>query len=465
MAPRRWSSATILPLIVSGYSQGRGRHDTNRAERLRMKETSSFAEPQAFLEKHPAIRHVDALCVDVCGTPRGKRYPADKLKSLYADGLQMPQSHFLLDVNGDNSDPVGRGYTDGDPDTTLYPVPGTLVPVPWVEGSLAQVVVSERPNITDRLQVDSRQVLARVAGKLAEIGLTPVMAVELEFYLFEREPDGEGRPQRAKLPNGLRLETTNTNSVSELEYLGAFLGDLEDFCRVQQIPASIVTSEMAAGQFEINLQHVASPLAAGDHAFLLRRVVQAAALRHGMRASFMSKPFLDVAGSGMHVHVSLADAKGVNQFDDGGDSGTALLRQAIGGLQQTMPETLAFFAPNTNAFRRFGPMQFVPLNRLWGYNNRAVAFRVPAGPSSARRIEHRVAGADANPHLVLAAILAGMHLGMRFDLTSAIKRLAGSELLAGYFDPAYLKAYAAVKINERARFLDYIARREYDWYL
>jgi glutamine synthetase len=206
-----------------------------------------------------------------------------------------------------------------------------------------------------------------------------------------------------------------------------------------------------------------------------------------MRASFMPKPFLDAAGSGMHVHVSLADATGANQFDDGGEDGSPLLRQAIGGLQQAMPDSLAFFAPTANAFRRFGPMQFVPLNRLWGYNNRAVAFRVPAGAAAARRIEHRVAGADANPHLVLAAILAGLHHGistkadpgkprrggagaaadpgLRFDLASALNRLSRSALLARYFDPAYLKAYAAVKTNERARFLDHIARREYDWYL
>jgi glutamine synthetase len=326
-----------------------------------------------------------------------------------------------------------------------------------------------------------------VAARLGELGLTPVMAVELEFYLFDREPDGEGRPQRARLPNGMRLKTTNTNSLAELEYLDAFLGDLEAFCRTQGIPASIVTSEMAASQFEINLQHVNSPVAAADHAVLLRRAVRAAAERHGMRASFMPKPFLDAAGSGMHVHASLTDAKGVNRFDDCGEAGSPLLRHAIGGLQQAMPDCLAFFAPNVNAFRRFGPMQFVPLNRFWGYNNRAVAFRVPAGPANARRIEHRVAGADANPHLVLAAILAGLHHGvatkadpgtprqggmtgeadpaMQFDLASALERLAGSELLARYFEPAYLKAYAAVKINERARFLDHIARREYDWYL
>src|SRR5579871_3205085 len=168
-----------------------------------MKETLSFADAEAFLQKHPAVRHVDALVVDICGTLRGKRYPAEKLKSLYGDGMQMPQSHYLLDVNGDNSDPVGRGFTDGDPDTTLYPVPGTLTLVPWAEG-IAQVLVSERPadHAAGQLIVDPRQILEKAAAKVSALGLVPVMAVELEFYLFDREPDEEGRPRRAKLPNG-----------------------------------------------------------------------------------------------------------------------------------------------------------------------------------------------------------------------------------------------------------------------
>ena len=205
-----------------------------------------------------------------------------------------------------------------------------------------------------------------------------------------------------------------------------------------------------------------------------------------MRASFMAKPFLDAAGSGMHVHVSIVDDRGRNMFDDGTPAGSAVLRQAIGGLHQAMPESQAIFAPSMNAFRRFGPGQFVPLNRFWGYNNRAVAFRVPAGPSTARRIEHRIAGADANPYLVLAAILAGIHhgiatsadpgeprqgnvvledAGVSFDLSTALDRLAKSVLLGRYIDPGYLQVYAEVKRGERARFLEHIARREYDWYL
>jgi glutamine synthetase len=188
----------------------------------------------------------------------------------------------------------------------------------------------------------------------------------------------------------------------------------------------------------------------------------------------------------MHVHVSLADTDGRNIFDDGTDAGSNLLRQAIGGLHQAMPDSQAIFAPSANAFRRFGPGQFVPLNRFWGYNNRAVAFRIPAGPAAARRIEHRVAGADANPYLVLAAILAGLHHGIEtkvdpgpprqghgvledpglsFDLLHALDRLAASTLLGRYIDPGYLRVYAEVKRAERARFVDHIGRREYEWYL
>lgn len=451
-----------------------------------MKDSADLAEPRLFRERHPGIRHVDALYVDICGRPRGKRCPIDKLASLFAEGVQSPQSHFLLDVNGDSSDPLGRGFSDGDPDTTLYAVPGTLAPVPWAREPLAQVLVGERPGARDGFFVDPRRILDTAARPLAELGLRPVIAVELEFHLFEPEPDAEGRPRLAQAAFGAAPATTNTNSVDELEALGAFLGDVEAFCRLQGVPASVISSEMAAGQFEINLQHVDQPLTAADHAFLLRRLIQAAARRHGMRASFMAKPFLDAPGSGMHVHVSLVDDRGTNIFDDGGPGGSAALRHAIGGLQRAMPDSLALFAGNINAFRRFGPGQFVPLGRSWGYNNRAVAFRVPAGPAEARRIEHRVAGADANPHLVLAAILAGIHHGiatkaeldeprsghavaedpeLSFELPASLDRLAASPLLGRYIDPGYLKVYAAVKRAERARFLDHIARREYEWYL
>ncbi len=205
-----------------------------------MKDIADFAEPRLFLERHPDIRYVDALYVDICGRPRGKRCPVDKLASLYAEGVQSPQSHFLLDTNGDSSDPVGRGFSDGDPDTTLYPVPGSLAAVPWASEPLAQLLIGERAGEREGFPVDPRQILAGAAGHLAELGLKPVMAVELEFYLFDLEPNSEGRPRLAAAPFGGGRTTTSTNSIEELEAIGGFLGEVESFCRLQQIPASVV---------------------------------------------------------------------------------------------------------------------------------------------------------------------------------------------------------------------------------
>jgi glutamine synthetase len=456
-------------------------------DRPAVNDSDSLAEARAFRARHPDIRHFDAFFIDIGGWPRGKRCPIEKLESVYGEGVQSPQSHFLLDVNGDTANPLGRGFSDGDPDTTLHPVPGSLAPVPWSKEPLAQLILTEGPEGREGVVVDPRQILRRAAEPLAELGLKPVMAVELEFILFEREPDAEGRPLLARAARTTRQVRTDTNSIAELQSLSGFFADVDAFCRAQDVPATMVSSEMGAGQFEINLQHVEDPLLGGDHAVLLRQAVQAAASAHGMRASFMAKPFLDLAGSGMHVHVSLVDRAHRNVFDDGGATGSNALRHAIGGLRDSLPDLFALFAANVNAFRRFGPMQFVPLNRHWGHNNRGVAFRVPAGPAHARRIEHRVAGADANPHLVLAGILSGLHHGLAnridpgapkstagddapdealaFDLPAALDRLETSALARRYIDPGYLAVYAEVKRRERARFLDFVSAREYDWYL
>src|SRR5256885_2013760 len=153
-------------------------------------------------------------------------------------------------------------------------------------------------------------------------------------------------------------------------------------------------------------------MTASDHAIFLRQIIKAAAANQNARASFMAKPYSDKSGSGQHVHLSLIDRAGRNVFDNGTPEGSERLRFAAGGLAALMPESMAFFAPNLNAYRRFQPDMFAPVNRRWGLNNRSAGLRVPVGPHEARRIEHRCAGADANPYLVLAAILAGVHHGI-----------------------------------------------------
>ena len=441
-----------------------------------------------LLAEHPDIGGLDAIFIDLCGIARGKRYPRSDMAKVIADGLQMPYTVYILDVTGESLDPCGYGFGDGDPDGTAIPVPGTLAPVPWAERPRAQVLMTMRDNAGAPSMVDPRNVAAKALERLAARGLSPTVAFELEFHLLEPDAAPSAPPQPAAAPvGGRRDDAGQVYSISGLDDFEPFFAAVEEAATRQGIPASAATKEYSPGQFEINLHHNSDALVAADQCALLRYLIQRVAARQGMRASFMSKPFLDRTGNGMHLHLSLIDKSGRNVFDDGSELGSESLRHAIGGLAATMPESMAIFAPNLNAFRRFGPNLFVPVTKSWGVNNRSLAFRIPTGPSAARRVEHRIAGADANPYLVLAAILAGIEHGLSegldpgptwsgnataepdpdipFNQPDALKRLAKASLLSQTIDPAYLELYAEAKRLELERFMADISPREYSWYL
>ena len=156
---------------------------------------------------------------------------------------------------------------------------------------------------------------------------------------------------------------------------------------MQRVPVSATSKEYAPGQFEANLRHQPNAVKASDHAIFLRQIVKAAAASQHLQATFMAKPYADRSGSGQHVHVSLVDKSGRNVFDNGTLEGGELLRHAAGGLAALMAESMAFFAPSVNSYRRFAPDMFAPVNRRWGVNNRSAGLRVPVGPE--RRTAHR----------------------------------------------------------------------------
>jgi glutamine synthetase len=445
-------------------------------------------EAQAFLAAHPQVRFIDAIFIDLCGILRGKRYPRGDLEKIFKDGFPIPYTTYLLDATGESLDPCGRGFSDGDPDGIARPVPGTLVPVPWSDKPLGQVLMTLDDEDGSPSPVDPRNQAAAAVERFKETGFAPVVAFELEFFLIDRERDGQGRPQAPINPaTGRRESETQVYGMAQLEAYSAFFEAVEQASRVQGIPASVASTEYAPGQFEINLRHVGDPLAAADHCALQRNIVKQVAGRQGMDATFMPKPFAATTGSGMHLHVSLLDSAGKNAFDDGSLAGNETLRHAIGGLGATLAEAMAIFAPNRNAYRRFGPNLFVPVSRSWATNNRSVAFRIPAGPGAGRRVEHRVAGADANPYLVLAAVLAGLQHGLEHRIDpgpmaegnagaeldpdlplaweAALDRLDQAEILPRYLDGEYLELYTATKREELKRFAAVIAPQEYDWYL
>jgi glutamine synthetase len=443
---------------------------------------------EAFRAANPGLENFDCLFVDLCGTIRGKRYPAEEGDKIFKSGLQIPFTLYLLDAKGATTDATGRGYGDGDPDGVAWPVLRTLTRTACVPARQAQVLMTLFDEKGQPYFAEPRNVLAQVLKRFADLGLTPTVAAELEFFLIDRVRTDRGAPQPPLIPGtAVRESSVSVYGMDDLDRYRAFLDEVMAGAKLQGVPATTASSEHAPGQFEINLDHQSDALLAADHAVFLKQVVRNAAKLHGMEATFVAKPYLDAPGSGLHIHVSLMDKDGRNVFDDGSAQGSAILRQAVGGLQAVMGEAMAVFAPNVNSYRRFVPNAFTPMNRRWGYNNRSTGIRIPAGPSTARRIEHRVSGADANPYLAIAAVLAGIHHGLanavepgspfegnaagftdptvQFNPDGALAAMEAGPIMASYFGSAYVDVYCAAKRVELARFRHHIPRAEYEWYL
>lgn len=446
------------------------------------KEISEFDE---WIAKYPTANYIDAFVNDLNNIVRGKRIPVAEAKKIWSEGLFMPSSLFCLDATGDDLNPCGKGISDGDPDGLWRPIPGTLCDVPWAKEKCGQVLLAHFESDGGISHVDPRAQLARLLDRYKEKGWMPVVALEMEFYLIDPKRDEKGRLRPSLSPaNGLPEASKQPYSIADLDLYNEFIRDVARAAKVQGVPASTAITEFSPGQFEINLLHQADPLSACDHAVLLKRIIQNIALHHGFKATFMAKPFPDCAGSGLHMHASLQDEKGRNIFASSAQEGAITLHHAIGGTMALMAESMAYFAPNGNSYRRYQPGAHVARQAGWAVNNRSVACRIPLGPPASRRIEHRLAGADANPYLALAALLAGMLHGLLHqiepgppltgDATNAIGlpttwwdslRIAreGKELKQ-YMGAAYHELYLQAKELEMQRFFAVPTAHEYDWY-
>ncbi|MEQ9487417.1 MAG: glutamine synthetase family protein [Alphaproteobacteria bacterium] len=447
-------------------------------------------EVHAFLQKHPETRYIDTVVFDICGGALGKRYPIADLEKIYNGGFKATKSLFVLDVTGNCSDPMGYGFSDGDPDGYGVPIPGTLVPMPWSPVPVAQVQIDMRDPVDDQpLWFDPRVVLQKVVDRFTADGLRPICATELEFFLIDPQRTEDKGPKPPITPrSGIPQTATKVYGMEKLEDFAEILIEMEQTCLAQNVPTSVASSEYAPGQFELNLRHVENPVVAGDHACLMRRCIKSVARRHGLDATFLAKPYPDSAGSGLHVHSSFLNDDSRNIFDEELDPDETVMRHAMAGLQATMAESMAFLAPSLNSYRRFAANNFTPVTKDWGYDNRSLAFRIPSDTGAGRRIEHRIAGADANPHLVLACILAGIHYGITnklepetgprhgnagekmaddipFKLWDALNQLDHAPVLRDYFGDDYVSIYKAVKDNEFDALMAVPLRREFEWYL
>ncbi len=449
-----------------------------------------FSSAEAFLAAHPAVRSIDLLLPDMNGILRGKRIEVGDLRTVYDKGMLLPGSMFALDALGGTVEATGLGFDEGDADRPCLPVADGLQPCGWLGDDIAQLQVQMFEHDGRPFFGDPRHVLGQVVERFRARGLTPVVAVELEFYFvdLERTITGDVQPPRSLL-TGRREFRTQINSMIDLDAVSPVLREIVDTCRAQGVPAGTALSEYGPSQWEVNLSHVADAQLACDHAIRLKRIVKGVALRHGMEATFMAKPYRDMAGSGTHVHVSLLDAAGSNVFASAGETDQPLLRHAAAGLLATMADAMAIFAPNANSYRRLRPRSYVPLHATWAFNNRGVALRVPMSGASDRRLEHRVAGADVNPYLLTAAVLAGMLYGLErqlepppplegnaytqplvdpalpTDWPSALARFGDSAVMRALLGDAFVDLFATLKRGEMEDFASYVSPLEYAWYL
>lgn len=450
-----------------------------------------LSEAEAFFAANPEIDSIEMIYTDFAGVPRGKRLRQHEVLDVYKQGRFFPGSITVVDVTGQDTVETGLVWEDGDADRSMKPVPDTLVKTPWGGENAAQFLVDFYELDGQPHDLDSRHVLGLVIDRFAEMGLTPALAVELEFYLLDprRARNGAIRPARPDYnrdtPRGVEVY-----GLRELHDFRPFYDALYAACDAQGIPLESAISEFAPGQCELTLRYKPDALRACDDAIMYKRVVKAVAQDHGLEACFMAKPFAEQAGSGMHIHVSMNDAAGKNLFADENPEGTPMLRHAIGGMIQSIGDAFALFAPHANSYRRFRANSYAPVAPTWGVNNRTVSFRIPAGSPSSRHVEHRACGADANPYLAVAAVLAGMHhgivnevdpgpavVGNGYDRDSsgddkppsnwfaAVERFHASPLMRDYLGDRFVDMYTIVKQVEQDRYFAHVPNIDYDWYL
>jgi len=431
------------------------------------------------------ITEVECMVSDHAGIPRGKILPATKfIEAIGERGLRLPEAIFGQDVTGDYIEDK-----DLDPrrsDVFLVPQADTIRMVPWYKEPTAQVINDAYYADGTLVDVAPRSVLKKVVDLYAEKGWRPVVAPELEFFLVKVNPDPDypleppigrsGRPETARQAFGI-------DAVNEFDPL---FEDIYDYCEVQEIDIDTLSHEAGAAQMEINFNH-GDALDLADQAFLFKRTVRQAALDHNVYATFMAKPMQDEPGSSMHVHNSVYDVKtGRNLFvgEDGGHSEFFL--HFIGGLQKYLPAALPFLAPYVNSYRRLVPDSDAPINMHWGVDNRTTGLRVPISAPEQRRVENRVAGADANPYLAMAASLACGYLGLVEEiepsapiessayelaaklprhLEDALTRLNRAKPLKKILGQRFVDVFTAVKIAESNAYQKVISAWEREYLL
>ena len=442
----------------------------------------NWKEASAWLEWR-GIEDIECITPDQAGVARGKMMPSKKFTS--NTSLALPSAVFMTTISGGYpEDGNGFHYPEDDGDLKLMPDLSTLTVVPWEEDPTAAVICDLVHQDGRSVEFTPRNVLRRVLGAYDKLGLKPVVAPEIEFYLVRKNPDPDypltppvGRSGRA-IGGGAGYSIAGVNEFDEL------IDDIYHFSEQQGLEIDTLIHEEGAGQLEINLRH-GDPVELADQVFMFKRTIREAALKHDTYATFMAKPIQGQPGSAMHIHQSIIDKKtGKNIFSAEDGSETEAFFHFIGGMQKHVPNALVMLAPYVNSYRRLTQAASAPVNTKWGYDNRTTAFRVPRSDPAARRVENRIPSSDANPYLALAGSLACGLIGITRKIAAeppvlttanedeidlprglleAVDLFESDDELATVLGKSFSATYAAIKRAEFETFMEVISpwEREY----
>jgi len=437
--------------------------------------------------KERKITEVECLVADLTGIARGKISPTAKF--LNEKGMRLPESVLLQSVTGDyvDDDIYYELLDPADIDMHCRPDDRAVFLVPWALEPTALVIHDTYDKRGIPIELSPRNLLKKVLKLYAERGWQPIVAPEMEFYLTKRSDDPD-YPLQPPVGRSGRQETGRQSfSIDAANEFDPLFEDMYDWCEAQELDLDTLIHEEGTAQMEINFRH-GDPLHLADQIFVFKRTLREAALKHNVTATFMAKPMTGEPGSAMHLHQSVVDLKtGKTVFSNPDGSMSELFLHHIGGLQKYIPEALPLFAPNVNSFRRFLPDTSAPVNVEWGEENRTVGLRVPESDPQNRRVENRLAGADANPYLALGASLLCGYLGMvegvepsapvqgrgyerrnlRLPLTleAALERMEQSATLERYLGNRFTRGYVAVKRAEHENYKRVISSWEREFLL
>jgi len=373
----------------------------------------SAAEARALIEQR-GLDHLKVGVFDVDGVLRGKYMARDKLLGALDDGFGFCDVVLGWDSDDQLYDNVAiTGWHTGYPDATVRLLPESGRNVPFEFDGKGLMFLGEFSG--DWAAVCPRGVLGRVIERLARHGLEAVAAFEYEFFLFDETAhtaaDKHYRDLRPISPGNFGYSVLRTSTFAE------FHGELLATCQAMDFPLEGLHTETGPGVMEAAIAK-APAIAAADRAALFKTFAKVMAQRHGMLATFMAKWSPDYPGQSGHLHLSLrrSDDGGAAFHDPAAEDGiSTTMRRFIAGQQAFMPEFLALVAPTVNAYTRLIPGFWAPTAATWGIDNRTCAIRAITGAPAAQRLEYRVAAADGNPYLVLAAALASGLAGIEHE--------------------------------------------------